>query len=535
MTLAEPQARPGPAATMSRRRPWGRKEAVVSVVVPRMVVHHLDPHTGIPFMPHMAAHLAGALRADGYRVQALDCFGLDHTDRTAFRNWMLVGAGEDWVADHLHPDSAVCFVYCRTMAEFIAVERMTRAIKARRPDIKVCLFENVQAVTSFSMLAVAEDLLDFGADLLLLGEPERRAADAADRILAGEPPEDIPGVAWRGADGHVRTTPQPAWEENLEDLPLPAWELFPLEGYWRSRLAHGPITRDRILPILTSRGCPYGCTFCVIPAINRNWRGRDARSVADEMEHFYRTLGVEEFHVSDLNPTVNDVRTRALCRELIARNLPITWKLAQGTKIETIKDEETLELMARAGCAFVAFSPETGSPRLLRAVNKPFDHAHGLRMARKMSELGIRVQACFVAGLPEETEDDRHLTLEYMRQLIAAGVDEMAVYIFTPIPGAALFGSLAGYRHYSECTHSPTWRSDYRELAAFRRKAYLMLLAGTLRRPARAWRELRSLVTRRFETKMTMAVYKQFRFYAMMYLPRLWRAPDAAARLRPLG
>ena len=73
----------------------------------------------------------------------------------------------------------------------------------------------------------------------------------------------------------------------------------------------------------------------------------------------------------------------------------MTWKLAQGTKIETIKDEETLELMYQAGCRFIAFSPETGSKKLLKKVNKPFDFDHALRMAAKMNKLGITVSSLF--------------------------------------------------------------------------------------------------------------------------------------------
>jgi anaerobic magnesium-protoporphyrin IX monomethyl ester cyclase len=505
------------------------EKPAVSVIVPPMVVHHLDPHTGIPFMPHMAAHLAGAIRAAGYPVQVFDSFGLQHNEVQDLDDFLLIGAHQDWVASRLHPDTAFCFIYCRTMAEFISIDKMSAAIKTRFPNMTICLFENIQAVTSFSLVNVADELLDFDCDILVLGEPERRSDLLIQTLISDAPLEDIPGIVFKSKSGELVCTEAAKLEGELEELPFPAWDLFPLDGYWNSRYAHGPIETDRILPILTSRGCPYKCSFCVIPAINDKWRGRSAKDVVDEMEYFYKTLQVREFHVSDLNPTVNDKRIRAMCEEILSRDLPVIWKLAQGTKIETIKSEKTLELMAKAGCRYVAFSPETGSEALLKTVRKPFDQKHALKMAEKMAKLDIRMQACFVAGLPGETKEDQDLSFAYIKKLLKVGVDEIAVYIFTPIPGAEFEHTMTGYKHYSECTHSPSWRSDYADKVAFRRKVYIALLLSYFLRPRKALRELVSLVTLRFHTKMTMAVFKQMKFYGLKTIPWIFPARDKEA------
>jgi hypothetical protein len=254
------------------------------------------------------------------------------------------------------------------------------------------------------------------------------------------------------------------------------------------------------------------------------------------MEHFYRVLGVTDFHVSDLDPTVNDKRTREICRELIKRKLPIIWKLAQGTKIETIKNEETLELMAAAGCRFVSFSPESGSKRLLKIMNKPFDHEHGLRMARKMSELGVRMQAVFLGGVPGEEPADRDQSVAYARELIRAGVDEISLVIFTPLPGAKLSGAINDFRHYSECTPSPAWRKDYRELTAYRRRMYLNLLVSKMRfHPRKLVREIVSLATLNFRTKMSMSLFKQAKLYGLRYCPWIFPQLDPEEVLADVG
>jgi anaerobic magnesium-protoporphyrin IX monomethyl ester cyclase len=510
-----------------------------AVIVPPVVCHNLDVHTGIPFMPHMAAHLAAMLRQTGHAVAVIDCFGLQPNHRRVIREFMLMGADVDAVPARLPPTVQVAFIYCRTIAEFIAVEMLIAAIRRGRPGIRIVLFENIQAVTSYSLRHVAGEFLDNGADVVMLGEPETRAAAVVAALGNGQSMAAVPGVIYRdGAD--VRSTGDAPLEDNLDELPFPAWDIFPLQGYWTAGFAHAPVKRgERFVPILTSRGCPYRCTFCIAPEVNPTWRGRSAANVVDEMEHLHRTLGVTDFHVSDLDPTISDRRVRQICEEILSRRLPITWKLAQGTKIETIKNEDTLNLMARAGCRFVSFSPESGSPRLLAIMNKPFDHEHGLRMARHMHRLGIRTQAVFVGGVPGETAQDRNLSVAYARKLVLAGVDELSLVIFAPLPGAALAKTLTGYRHYSECTPSPAWREDYGTLMAYRRRMYLNLFVYKLRYPRKVLREIRGLLTARFETKMEMSLFKQVKLYGLRYFPYLFPdledAPPPVVRTANLG
>lgn len=508
-----------------------RAAAGTAVIVPQVVCHNLDVHTGIPFMPHMAGHLAGMLRHEGFPVQAIDCFGLQPNQTTVIDEFLLMGTDANWVATNLRANVQFAFIYCRTIAEFIAVEKLIAAIRASRPHVRILLFENVQSVTSYSLRHVAVEFIEKGCDVVILGEPETRAAMVIEGLSGGHDLNSIAGIVFRDETG-VHATGNAEMEKNLDALPFPAWDIFPLEGYWSAGFAHAPCGQGKFVPILTSRGCPYRCTFCIAPEVNPTWRARSPANVVDEMEHFYRTLGITDFHVSDLDPTVNDKRTREICSEIIRRKLPIIWKLAQGTKIETIKSEETLELMWRAGCRFVSFSPESGSTRLLKIMNKPFDHAHGLRMARKMAQLGIRMQAVFLAGVPGETESDRRASLRYARDLVRVGVDEVSLVIFAPLPGTALAKSITGYRHYSQLTPSPNWRPDYGVLRWYRARMYSVLFSQKLlSHPRKLMREIASLFTRRFETKMEMSVFKQVKLYGLRWAPRLFPRLDAVALL----
>ncbi len=503
----------------------------VTVVVPPVVCHHLDPHTGIPFMPHMAAHFAGALHVAGFEVQVIDCFGLQPHKRTIVGEFMLMGEDEDFVASNINPETKVVYIYCRTMAEYVAICHLSVAIKRARPYLKICLFENIQSVTSFSLREIARNFCEFGVDAFVFGEPENRAAVLTDALATEADLADIAGIGF-AREGDVVMTPDIALQEDLDALPLPLWERWPLTGYWIAGFAHAPDTQYKFLPLLTSRGCPYRCTFCISPSLNPKWRARSATHVVDEMEHFWRTLGVAEFHISDLDPTVNDKRTRAICEEIIHRKLPIIWKLAQGTKIETIKSEETLELMHRSGCTFVAFSPESGSSRMLKIMQKPFDHEHAVRMVRKMSSLGIHTQACFIAGVPGEEESDRRESISYVRRLMQAGVDEIAVYVFAPIPGAKLGSALTGYSSFSECTFSPTWREDYKIVQSYRTRMYLTYFSGLFARPWKLAARIKGLLTGVHKTKMEMSLFKQIKLLIIRYAPWLLPQLDSREELR---
>jgi len=99
---------------------------------------------------------------------------------------------------------------------------------------------------------------------------------------------------------------------------------------------------------------------------NRQWRARSAKNVVEEMQTHATTFGVQEFHIEDPNPTVNNKRIRNISEEIIRRKLHVIWKIAAGTKIETIRDEATISLMAKSGCRYISISPETGSPRILK-------------------------------------------------------------------------------------------------------------------------------------------------------------------------
>jgi len=147
-------------------------------------------------------------------------------------------------------------------------------------------------------------------------------------------------------------------------------------------------------------------------------------------------------------------------------------------------------------------------------MRKPFDHDHGLRMTRHMKKIGIRTQACFVIGFPGEEEEDRKATRAYIDLLVDAGVDEIALFIMSPLPGADVYPDMKGYDTAAELTFSPEFRDDFAALNRYRLALYRrFLIRKCLKRPLAVLAQCLNFLRRRFETKMEMAPYRAFRTY----------------------
>lgn len=495
-----------------------------AVIIPPVVVHNLDPHTGIPFLPHMAAYLAASINSHGYSVDVIDCFGEDSHNREIHEQFMILGLNPDKTLKKIDREVKICFIYCKVIEDLFAVEKIVKKIKNDRPEIKICLFENIQTTNSFSLKKIVDYLFKSGCDLTIFGEPEKRVDNIIKSLIEKKDLNQIQGIAYQ-ENNKIIINENEKFNDELDNLPFPLWEKFNMEGYWKIGFAHAPIKKNKkFLPILSSRGCPYRCKFCVSPTLNPNWRKRSAKNVVDEMQYLHEKLNIEDFHFSDLDPTVNEKRIIELCKEIISRNLKFEWKLAQGTKIETIKKESTLELMQKAGLTFFSFSPESGSIDLMKKLNKPFDYEHALKMTSKLNELNIKTQACFIAGTPPETEKDRKESIDYIKKLIKNGLDEIAVFIYSPIPGSFFADEIGGFKHYSELTRSPKWRKDYKIVNSFRIRMYLtFLLYKIIYSPRKILNEIYRILTRNFSTKMEMAIFKFIKLRIIYKLPQIFK------------
>ena len=480
----------------------------VVLINPNLIVQRNDPFTtGIVYMPIGLAYIAAALRSADIPVQVIDAFAEQPYQAYQEDKFTFLGLRSQEVIEHISPATNLIFIYAINLTSHNATINILRAVKRKSPDIPVIILENTQAVTGYALQFVMAEFFEAGADYVLTGEGEQRVLRFAELLQQGN---NHLLDTFDGLGTSAFYNPPAEFIEDLDQLAFPAWDLFPLENYWKLRFAHGPQATTRYLPLLTSRGCPYPCKFCVVPATNnQKWRSRSAKNVVDEIEYFVKTLQVREFHIEDLDPTISDQRIRDIAQEILQRGLEITWKIAAGTKVETIRSEETVDIMAESGCRYISISPETGSPRVLKLMRKPFDLDHAVRLVKRMNQVGIRSQACFVLGFPGETPEDLQMTWDLVHDLTKKGVDEIALFIITPVPGSSIFSEFQGYTSLSEMNFTPTWRDDYVSLSQFRLRLYARFLWWKLcYHPLKILRQAFNFLRRRFETKMEMVPYR---------------------------
>lgn len=499
----------------------------ITLINPNIVSQKDDfSGSGIPYMPVGLACLAAYLRERGHAVHVIDAFGLAPGSIRSTRTHFIQGLNATETVARIPGDTDAIGFYAHLTVTHHALLDIIRATRTRFPGLPTLVLENVNKVNSYSLRRAYPEFFALGIDHVVLGYLERRTGRLLDVLRAGDAGPDLDGVISRARGDRFRPPDDDGPNADLDGLPFPAWDLFPIENYWKLGYAHAPFTTRRYLVLLTSRGCPFNCGFCITPEVSaRRWHARSAENVADEIQEMQNRFGVSEFHIEDVNPTLDRKRMLSLSRLLLERKLNVTWKLAQGTKLESL-DEETVRTMAMAGCRYVSFSPESGSRRVLELMGKPVDLAHALQVARWLERSGAYSQCCFVIGYPGEESTDRKMTAALVRKLARIGVDEVALFIITPMPGSRIFLPMGGAEcSFDDLTFTPTWREDYRALAAYRKGVYLQyFLLKLLFHPLRTFGYAWSLVTGRFKTKVEMTIYRKLKVLRLIGAGRRNRA-----------
>lgn len=506
-----------------RECPRAVLEMKVNLIIPPLINQMGDPFgSGVPYMSMEVPYIASYLRQQGHSVKIVDGYGekpYQYSKTNQGKNF-LKGLTEEELLARIDKDPAPDVLFMSSNAGLvsnygIAYSFLMQIIPKLKQQFKCPL-----VITGNFATIHFKDFLNKGADYVLLAEYEVSSGQLVQALQHNdmEAIHRIDGIAFM-KDGHMVVRPKQHFNENLDALPFPAFDLMPLENYWKLGYSHGPF-QGKYLPLLTSRGCPLGCKFCFVPGIwGRQWKYRSAKNVADEIEHHVKTFGVRDFQIEDMNPTVLKARFVELSKEIINRGLKVTLKFAAGTKVETY-DDDALEWMAKAGFNYFSISPETGSPRLLKIMDKMFDHNYALERVKTMRRLGIYSQACFVLGYPGETEEDVQLTEKYIEQLADAGLDEVTLFIMTPVPGAPASTEESWYyENYEQLSFSPEWRKDYHKLAKRRLKWYVMFFARKFaHRPIASIKSFANVFSHRFNTKYEMTAYRVLDTYSRLLL-----------------
>lgn len=236
----------------------------------------------------------------------------------------------------------------------------------------------------------------------------------------------IKGIAWRKGEEIILNFPRP-FVADLDDMPIPMHELLPLQSY-RMPLIKGPFTF-----IVTSRGCPAGCTYC-IKHVSYQYatRLRSPKLIMEEL-WYLKKLGINNIHMYADLFTVSRDQVVELCQMMIDEKIGIKWTC--NSRVDYV-DEEMLMLMGKAGCRLISWGIESGNEQILKHARKgayPDKAERALRWAKKA---GIMNWGYFIIGLPGETEATIRDTINFSKKL---PLDIALFHVAAPYPGTPFF------------------------------------------------------------------------------------------------
>lgn len=357
--------------------------------------------------------IAAHLEKQGFSVTIEDCLGPTAASDT--------GATAQRILSH-QPELVG---FSATTSGFLDAYDIATCIKTTQPEVEI-VFGGVH------ISALGGELLNRFAhiDYLCMGEGELTMTGLAQR----QDLKDISGLAWRDK-GQVVTNPAREHIADLDSLPFPAYEKltgFP-EGY------HLPLFSYIQTPgatMVTSRGCPYQCSYCDRSVFKKGFRYNSAEYIYAHMQHLRSRFGVRHINIYDDLFTLNRKRITALCDMLAAKPLGIHFNCA--VRVGHC-DDDLLGMLKAAGCLMVSVGIESAEPELLE-VHKPGVYLEQVRdTVQRIQKAGLRVKGLFMMGLPGETEASIQKTSDFV---ISLGLDDMNMAKFTPFHGAPVWQTI---------------------------------------------------------------------------------------------
>ncbi len=354
--------------------------------------------------------LAAWLERHGHPCQVHDCLGPAAPTSTAANAELVLATNPEIVG------------FSATTSSFMEGVEIAALIKSRRPGVRI-VFGNVH------VSAIGAPLLRHfpEIDYLCIGEGEGTMLDLA----AGRDPREIANLCYRDGE-EIVTNPRRQRTPNLDDLPFPAYEKlagFP-QGYHLPLFSY---VKRYGATMVTSRGCPYSCSFCDRTVFEHLYRTNSADYVYAHMKYLRDRFAVRHINFYDDLFTAHRRRVEELCEQLIARPLGMDFNCAVRAGHTS---DALLRLLKRAGALMVSIGIESADPDMM-ARHKSGVSLDGIRKTvEQIHAAGLRAKGLFIFGLPGETPETIAATSDF---LLSLGLDEMNMSKFSPLYGAPIW------------------------------------------------------------------------------------------------
>jgi anaerobic magnesium-protoporphyrin IX monomethyl ester cyclase len=358
-----------------------------------------------PNVPLGLAYLAAVAEKNGHAVSVIDCLPVD-MDHNEMKKQVAA----------FDPD---IIGITSTTSTFQSALQATHVLKESYPNALTVLGGPHVTFMDTSTLNECPDV-----DVVVRREGEETLLDLARYVANEKQLDEVAGITFR-KNGKIAQMPDRPLIQNLDQLPFPALKHFPLDKY--------KIYGRTYLPIITSRGCPFQCSFCVSSRmVGNTLRARSPKNVVDELEWLKTVHDAEAYVFYDDILTFNRKRIYDLCDEIKSRKIGLPWDCT--TRVDYVS-RELLAKMREANCQEVFFGVESGCQRILDAVHKRTSIELNERAIKWAKEAGLFVAVSVVVGYPGETRETLKQTLEFIRRVKP---DDAYLSVAMPFPGTEL-------------------------------------------------------------------------------------------------
>ncbi|MBA7607592.1 Anaerobic magnesium-protoporphyrin IX monomethyl ester cyclase [subsurface metagenome] len=277
-------------------------------------------------------------------------------------------------------------------------------------------------------------------DAVVIGEGEKTVSEIIERFRKNRGFRGVKGTCFRKGKKIVKNPPRP-FIENLDELPFPAWHLFPIKKYPRKTNFLSVVPVDNIN---SSRGCPFRCAFCSVKSIwGLTYRYFSPERTTEEIKHLVESYGTKGIYFREDNFTLNKKRVEKLCKLIIKENLDVKWVCESRVNLIT---KDIAKLMKRAGCETIWFGTESGSQRVLdKVLCKGITLEQTKRAFKILDDAGIRRGASFMVGVPGETIKDMYKTIKFTKEI---DPDYTGFNIFVGIPKSPIHDRIMANHWY---------------------------------------------------------------------------------------
>ncbi len=369
------------------------------------------------------ASIAASLERRGIRASIIDCYARPGSDRA--------------IRDHLLAERPAFIGLSCTTSSFLDGIRIAGMARATLHGVRT-VFGGPHVSALKESLFPRFPSMDFA----VVGEGEETLAELVERF--GEDPSGIRGIVFREGDGgEARFTGYREREVDLDGLPLPAYEkLAGFPGSYKLPLFNYP--RVPNTSCISSRGCPYSCSYCDRSVFRRTFRFNSAGYLYEHLRYLRERFGVRHINFYDDQFTFDRNRIEAFTGMMIDRSPGMTFNCI--VRAEHI-DRELLRRMKAAGCWMMSLGIETGDASLLARHRRNADLDRTGRAIRLIKDAGIRTKGLLMMGLPGETEESVRKSMEYV---FSHPIDDFNLTKFTPFPGSPIYDTIRDHGEFDE-------------------------------------------------------------------------------------